>query len=241
MSQPDITLYTAGTPNGHKVSIALEVLGIPYKTHAISFGKNEQKEDWFLKINPNGRIPAIVDHSNGDFAVFESGAILLYLVQNYDSEHKLWPKDAKLQSEVVQWLMFQMGGVGPMQGQATHFVCYAPEKVEYGITRYTNETKRLYSVLESRLQGRQYLVGEQLTIADISTVPWVTNAFRVNIDLNEFLNVNNWVERVEAIPEVSRGYDVPTPSQTKELKKNPELLKKQMEESAKWIRSGNKQ
>jgi glutathione S-transferase len=106
MSQPIITLYTAATGNGHKLSIALEILNIPYKVYNISFAENEQKADWFLKINPNGRIPAIIDHSNGDFAVFESGAILLYLVQNYDPEHKLWPKDPKLKSDVVQWLMF---------------------------------------------------------------------------------------------------------------------------------------
>jgi glutathione S-transferase len=241
MVNPDITLYTVGTPNGHKVSIALEVLGIPYKTHAISFANNEQKDDWFLKINPNGRIPAIVDHSNGEFPVFESGAILLYLVENYDPEHKLWPKDAKLQSEVVQWLMFQMGGVGPMQGQANHFKNYAPEKIEYGINRYINETKRLFSVLESRLQGRQYLVGDQLTIADIATVPWVSGAYSLGIDLNEFPNVNAWVDRVEEIPEVAKGYDVPTKNLNKEYKKNPELLKKRIEDSAKWIQAANKQ
>jgi glutathione S-transferase len=194
-----------------------------------------------LKINPNGRIPAIVDHSNGDFAVFESGAILLYLVQNYDPEHKLWPKDPKLQSEVVQWLMFQMGGVGPMQGQANHFVCYAPEKVEYGITRYTNETKRLYSVLESRLQGRQYLVGDQLTIADIATVPWVSESFAIGINLSDYPNVNNWFNTIENVPEVIKGYNVPTPNRNKELQKDKELLRKQNEESAKWIQASNMQ
>ncbi|KXN73124.1 glutathione S-transferase, partial [Conidiobolus coronatus NRRL 28638] len=152
-----------------------------------------------------------------------------------------WPKDAKLQSEVVQWLMFQMGGIGPMQGQANHFVCYAPKKVEYGIIRYTNETKRLFSVLESRLQDRQYLVGEQLTIADIATIPWIDNAFRVNIDLNEFPNVNAWNDRIETIPEVLRGYDVPTPNINKELKKDPEALKKHLAENAKWIIVANKQ
>jgi glutathione S-transferase/GST-like protein len=134
-----------------------------------------------------------------------------------------------------------MGGVGPMQGQANHFVCYAPEKVEYGIIRYTNETKRLFSVLESRLQGRQYLVGDQLTIADIATAPWVTNAFRINVDLGEFPNVNAWNDRIETVPEVLRGYDVPTLNRNKELKKDPEALKKQLAENAKWIVTANKQ
>ncbi|KXN73125.1 glutathione S-transferase, partial [Conidiobolus coronatus NRRL 28638] len=152
-----------------------------------------------------------------------------------------WPKDAKLQSEVVQWLMFQMGGVGPMQGQANHFKNYAPEKIEYGITRYTNETKRLFSVLESRLQGRQYLVADQLTIADIATVPWVSGSYSLGIDLNEFPSVNDWVDRVEEIPEVAKGYDVPTKNLNKEYKKNPELLKKRIEESSKWIQAANKQ
>jgi glutathione S-transferase len=240
MSQPIITLYTAATGNGHKVSIALEILNIPYKVYNISFAENEQKADWFLKINPNGRIPAIVDHSNGDFAVFESGAILLYLVQNYDPEHKLWPKDTKLQSEVIQWLMFQMGGVGPMQGQAYHFSRYAPEKIEYGINRYINETNRLYTVLDQRLQGRNYLVGERLTIADVATVPWITTAYRIGIDIGEFINLEAWLNRVETIPEVIKGYDIPTKNLNFEYKNNPELLNKKLNENASIIQEANK-
>jgi glutathione S-transferase len=240
MVQPDITLYTVGTDNGWKASIALEVLDLPYKTQALSFAKNEQKEEWFLKINPNGRIPAIVDHSNGDFAVFESGAILLYLAQNYDPEHKLWPTDAKEQSEVVQWLMFQMGGIGPMQGQANHFKNYAPVKIDYAINRYINETKRLYSVLESRLKDREYLVANQLTIADISTFTWVWGSYALGIDLNEFPSVKSWVERIECLDAVQKGLDVPEANKHKVYKSNPEALKKRLEESAKWIQAANK-
>ena len=135
-----IELYTAGTPNGKKASIMLEELGIPYTVHPIDFSKLEQKEEWYLKINPNGRIPAIVDKDNGDFPVFESGAILIYLAEKYG---KFLSKDPKERSIAIQWLMFQMGGVGPMQGQANHFVKFAPEKIPYAMNRYVDETKRL--------------------------------------------------------------------------------------------------
>jgi glutathione S-transferase len=210
MTTPNITLYTQGTPNGQKASVTLEVLDIPYTTRALDLYKNEQKEDWYLKINPNGRIPAIVDHSNGDFAVFESGAIMLYLAQNYDPNHKLWPKDPKLQSQVVQWLMFQMGGVGPMMGQAEHFIRSAPEKIEYAINRYTNETKRLFSVIESQLTGRDYLVGDQLTIADIAHYTWASNAHHMNISLSEFPNLEKWADRISKNPGVIKGLKVPS-------------------------------
>ena len=149
-----IDLYTAATPNGHKVSIVLEELGMPYTVHALSFDKKEQKTPEFLKINPNGRIPAIVDRANGDFAVFESGAILLYLAE---LSGQLLPKDPKGRSLVIQWLMFQMGGVGPMQGQANVFFRYFPEKLQGAIDRYQHETRRLYEVLDSRLQSVEFL------------------------------------------------------------------------------------
>jgi GST-like protein len=145
-----ITLYTAPTPNGHKASIALEELGIPYETVGIDLGKNVQKEPWFLAINPNGRIPAIVDHDAGDFPVFESGAILLYLAEK-EGSGRLLPKDPRGRSHVIQWLMFQMGGVGPMQGQANVFFRYFPEKIPAAISRYQNETRRLYTVLDGQL------------------------------------------------------------------------------------------
>ncbi|KXN73117.1 glutathione S-transferase [Conidiobolus coronatus NRRL 28638] len=235
MSSPQITLYTEGTPNGQKVSMALELLNIPYTVRAIDFKKNEQKDPWFLKINPNGRIPAIVDHSNNDFAVFESGAILLYLVQKYDPENKLWPKDFNLQSEVIQWLMFQMGGIGPMQGQAAHFAIFAAEKIPYGIKRYIDETKRLFSVLEDRLQGRDYLVADQLTIADLASFPWVASSYRLAIDLNDYPQVKKWVERLDANPQIVKGLDVPTENSGRITRQNPEEVKKQLEEAKQKI------
>ena len=164
-----ITLYTAPTPNGHKISVMLEEIGLPYEVRVLDLSKGEQKEDWYLKINPNGRIPAIVDHDNDDFAVFESGAILLYLAEKTG---KLLPREEKARSRVIQWLMFQMAGVGPMQGQAHVFTRYFPEKIPAVIARYQNETKRLYTVLDRQLAGRDYLVDEY-SIADIAIAPWL--------------------------------------------------------------------
>lgn len=162
-----IDLYTAATPNGHKVSIALEEMGLPYRVHALSFDKKEQKAPEFLRINPNGRIPAIVDRDNDDFAVFESGAILIYLAEKTG---QLMPTDVKGRSRVIQWLMFQMGGVGPMQGQANVFFRYFPEKLQGAIDRYQHETRRLYEVLDGRLGEAEYLAGDY-SIADIATYP----------------------------------------------------------------------
>ena len=161
-----IDLYTAATPNGHKVSIALEEMGLPYRVHALSFDKKEQKAPEFLRINPNGRIPAIVDRDNDDFAVFESGAILIYLAEKTG---QLMPADVKGRSRVIQWLMFQMGGVGPMQGQANVFFRYFPEKLQGAIDRYQHETRRLYEVLDGRLGEAEYLAGDY-SIADIATL-----------------------------------------------------------------------
>src|SRR5690349_10382613 len=157
-----IELYTAATPNGHKVSIMLEETGLPYTVRPIKLGEKEQKQEWYLKLNPNGRIPTIVDHDNDDFAVFESGAILMYLAEK---SGMFLPSEPKPRSRVIQWLMFQMGGIGPMQGQANVFYRYAPEKIPYAIERYQKETVRLYEVLDRQLEGREYLVDE-LSIAD---------------------------------------------------------------------------
>ena len=153
-----IDLYTAPTPNGYKVSILLEELGLPYAVHVLSLSEGEQKQPWFLEINPNGRIPAIVDRDAGSFPVFESGAILLYLAEQAGAG-KLLPVDAKGRSRVIQWLMFQMGGVGPMQGQANVFFRYFPEKIPAAISRYQNETRRLYTVLDGQLAKHEYLAG----------------------------------------------------------------------------------
>src|SRR3984957_9919508 len=152
-----IDLYTAETPNGWKISITLEELEIPYSVHSLALSKNEQKAPAYLKINPNGRIPAIVDRDNDDFAVFESGAIMIYLAERAG---KLLPQDVKGRSLVMQWLMFQMGGIGPMMGQANVFFRYAPEKIPYAIERYQREVRRLLEVLDSRLSDHEYLAGD---------------------------------------------------------------------------------
>ncbi|TGL57652.1 glutathione S-transferase family protein [Leptospira sarikeiensis] len=201
-----IELYTAGTPNGKKVSIMLEELGIPYTVHPIDFSKLEQKEEWYLKINPNGRIPAIVDKDNGDFPVFESGAILLYLAEKTG---KFLSKDPKERSIAIQWLMFQMGGVGPMQGQANHFVKFAPEKIPYAMNRYVDETKRLYSVLERRLKESEYLAGSELSIADIATWPWVKGRTYIDLSLDEFPKLKVWEEKLGARPGFIKGSEIP--------------------------------
>ena len=200
-----IDLYTAATPNGHKVSIVLEELGMPYTVHALSFDKKEQKAPAFLKINPNGRIPAIVDRANGDFAVFESGAILVYLAE---LSGKLLPADPKGRSVVLQWLMFQMGGIGPMQGQANVFFRYFPEKLQGAIDRYQHETRRLYEVLDTRLQAVEFLAGEY-SIADIATFPWVRGHEWSGVDVEGLPALQRWMATLEARPAVQRGLLVP--------------------------------
>jgi GST-like protein len=200
-----IDLYTAATPNGHKVSIVLEELGLPYTVHALSFDKKEQKSEDFLKINPNGRIPAIVDRANGDFAVFESGAILIYLAE---LSGKLMPQDPKGRSVVLQWLMFQMGGIGPMQGQANVFFRYFPEKLQGAIDRYQHETRRLYEVLDTRLQAVEFLAGEY-SIADIATFPWVRGHEWSGVSVDGLTALQRWMATLEARPAVQRGLLVP--------------------------------
>ncbi len=211
-----IDLYTAATPNGYKPSIALEELELPYTVHPINLGKLEQKEEWFLKLNPNGRIPVIVDRENHDFVVFESGAILLYLAE---TTGRLIPADPKARSQVVQWLMFQMGGIGPMQGQANVFYRYAPEPIPYAIERYQKETRRLYEVLDRRLAGRDYLVGDY-SIADIASFTWVSTHEWSGVSLDGLGHVRRWLERIEARPAVQRGLTVPEP---RDRKSEPEV------------------
>jgi GST-like protein len=200
-----IDLYTAATPNGHKVSIMLEELGVPYELRSLHLLKNEQKEDWYLRINPNGRIPAIVDREAGDFAVFESGAILIYLAEKYG---RFLPTDVKGRSLTLQWLMFQMGGIGPMQGQANVFFRYAAEKIPFAIARYQNETRRLYEVLERRLQEAEYLAGDY-SIADIATYPWVKIHKWAGVSVEGLPGVQRWLDAIYARPAVQRGLAVP--------------------------------
>ena len=206
-----ITLYTAATPNGHKVSIALEELELEYEVHRIGLRELEQKEDWFLAPNPNGRIPAIVDHAEDDFAVFESGAILLYLARKTG---RLFGETARQRSEVEQWLMFQMGGLGPMMGQANVFSRYAPEKIPYAIERYQREGRRLLEVLDRRLAGRDYLV-DAYSIADIASFSWVRTHAWSGIDIEGLDHLDAWQKRIRARPAVERGLAVP--EQTKRL------------------------
>src|SRR5882672_10002374 len=201
-----IDLYTSPTPNGYKVSITLEELGLPYTVHPIDLSSGAQKEPWFLAINPNGRIPAMIDRANGDFPVFESGAILLYLAEKTG---KLLSAEPKARSIAIQWLMFQMGGVGPMQGQANVFFRYAPEKIQYAIDRYQSETRRLYEVLESRLKDVEYLAGEY-SIADIATWPWVSIHSWAGVSVDGLPAVARWLEAVGKRPAVQKGRAVPS-------------------------------
>ncbi|MBP8805335.1 MAG: glutathione S-transferase N-terminal domain-containing protein [Kofleriaceae bacterium] len=200
-----ITLYTAPTPNGHKVSIALEELALPYRVHAVDLAAGEQKRSDFLALNPNGRIPVIVDHDAEDFAVFESGAILLYLAERTG---QLLPSDAKGRSVVVQWLMFQMGGVGPMMGQANVFYRYFPEKLPAAIERYQKESRRLFEVLERRLSDHEYLAGAY-SIADVATFPWVRTYAWSGVSIDGLPAVARWLAAIAARPAVVRGLAVP--------------------------------
>ena len=200
-----VDLYTSPTPNGWKASIMLEETGLPYTVKPIRLEMLEQKQAWYLKLNPNGRIPTIVDHDEGGFAVFESGAILIYLAEK---SGRLMPQDRKGRSTVIQWLMFQMGGVGPMQGQANVFYRYAPEKIPYAIDRYQKETKRLYTVLDRRLADHEYLAGEY-SIADIATWPWVTLHGWAGVDVEDLPHLRRWIETVGARPAVVKGRTIP--------------------------------
>ncbi len=200
-----IDLYTAPTPNGWKASIMLEELGLEYNVRPIHLQDGEQREPWYLKINPNGRIPAIVDRDEDDFAVFESGAILIYLAERTG---KLLPTARRPRSEVIQWLMFQMGGIGPMQGQANVFFRYAPEKIQYAIDRYQNETHRLYEVLDGRLKDREFLAGDY-SIADIATWPWVRIHAWAGVEVDDLPNLQRWIATVGERPAVKRGVEVP--------------------------------
>lgn len=200
-----IDLYTAATPNGHKVSILLEELGVPYTVHAIDLGKNDQKQPGFLKINPNGRIPAIVDRANHDFAVFESGAIQIYLAERHG---RFLPADPDRRSVVIQWLMFQMSGLGPMQGQANVFLRYFPERLPSVIERYQKECQRLYGVLEHQLLAREF-IADEYSIADIACWSWINYHEWAGLSLDPFPSLRRWFDRIEARPAVQRGLLVP--------------------------------
>jgi glutathione S-transferase len=200
-----IDLYTAATPNGWKASITLEELELPYELHSIDLSSGEQKQPGFLKINPNGRIPAIVDRGNGDFAVFESGAIMLYLAEKAGS---LIPGDEKGRSRVIQWLMFQMGGLGPMMGQANVFARYFPEKIPAAIDRYIRESRRLLEVLDGHLADNEWLAGDY-SIADIANFSWAHIHEWPGVPVDGLENLQRWMAAVAARPAVQRGLAVP--------------------------------
>jgi len=200
-----ITLYTAATPNGHKVSIALEELGLPYALRVLDLSAGEQKAPEFLTINPNGRIPAIVDHDADDFAVFESGACLIYLAEKTG---RLMPADTKGRSRVLQWLMFQMGGIGPMMGQANVFFRYFPDKIPAVIDRYQGEVKRLFRVLDGHLKAHEYLAGEY-SIADIANWAWVRTHRWSGVEMEDLPHLMRWRDAIRARPAVQRGIEMP--------------------------------
>tara|TARA_B100000676_G_scaffold309907_1_gene374874 strand:+ start:1803 stop:2462 length:660 start_codon:yes stop_codon:yes gene_type:complete len=200
-----IDLYTAGTPNGYKVSIALEELELEYELHSIDLATDEQKTPAFLQINPNGRIPAIVDRDEDDFVVFESGAILIYLA---DKTGQLLPQDPKKRSEVIQWLMFQMGGIGSMQGQANVFFRYFDEKIPVVIERYQKECRRLFEVLDRRLEDREFICNE-FSIADIATWPWTRGYKWSGVDIDGLENLQRWSQTMYDRPACIRGINVP--------------------------------
>jgi GSH-dependent disulfide-bond oxidoreductase len=200
-----IDLYTAPTPNGWKVSIALEELELPYAAHLIDILEGEQKKPWFVAINPNGRIPAIVDRDAGDFAIFESGAILIYLAEKTG---RLMPMDTKGRSLVLQWLMFQMGGVGPMMGQTNVFFRYFPEKIRPAIDRYQNETRRLLGVLDLRLKDHEYLAGDY-SVADIANWSWVRTHNWSGVEIDHLPNLQRWLRQIAVRPAAQKGITVP--------------------------------
>jgi len=204
-----IELYTAATPNGHKISIALEEMGLAYNVHHLDLMANEQKEPEFIAINPNGRIPAIIDRDNDDFTVFESGAILLYLAEK---TKKFLPEDNKKRSLVMQWLMFQIGGVGPMMGQANVFHRYFPEKIPKVIERYQNEGRRLFEVMNTQLAKNEYLAGDEYSIADISTWPWVRIHEWSGISIDGLDHLKRWVDLLAERPACQVGVVTPPPS-----------------------------
>jgi GSH-dependent disulfide-bond oxidoreductase len=197
-----IDVYSWATPNGHKVHIMLEETGLPYKVHAVDIGAGAQFTPKFLKISPNNKVPAIVDQDGPDgkrFSLFESGAILLYLAEK---TQQFMPRDAGQRYRTIEWLMFQMGGIGPMLGQAHHFRIYAPTKIKYAIDRYTNEANRLYGVLDERLKKSDYLSGDKYTIADMAVWPWLRSHKNQGVEMDDYPSVKRWFAEIEARPAV---------------------------------------
>jgi glutathione S-transferase len=218
-----IDLYTAPTPNGHKISIALEEMHVPYKVIPVDLSQNEQKRPEYLTLNPNGRIPTIVDHDNDDFVVFESGAILIYLGEKTGL---FYPQDTKTRSRILQWIMFQMGGIGPMMGQANVFYRYFPEKIPAAITRYQNEVKRLFTVLDSHLAQHEYLA-EDYSIADMANWAWVRTHSWSGVEIDDLPHLSRWVNAIYARPAAKRGIEIPArPEPEKILESGQKIIVK---------------
>jgi len=204
-----IELYTFGTPNGRKASVMLEECGLPYTVFPVHIVRNEQFEPEFLKISPNNKIPALIDTDGPDgepISIFESGAMLIYLAQKCG---KFLPAEPRAFHDTLQWLMFQMGGVGPMMGQAHHFRRFAPEQIPYAVDRYTNETARLYGVIDRRLADHDWLAADQYTIADIATFPWIARYEWQGQNLDDTPNLKRWYDRIWDRPAVRKGFEVP--------------------------------
>ena len=224
-----IDLYTASTPNGWKVSITLEELNIPYNIIPIDLVKGEQKKSSFLKINPNGRIPAIVDRGENDLAIFESGAIMIYLAEK---EGKLLPENSAKRAKVLQWLMFQMGGIGPMMGQANVFYRYFPEKIQSVIDRYQNESKRLFTVIDEYLGDNEYLAGD-FSLADIANWSWIRIHKWSGVEIDDLPNLKRWMKIIGDRPACKKGVEVPHPLELPEDNNSEEI--KKFEENANKI------
>lgn len=208
-----IDLYTSPTPNGHKVSIALEEMALPYDLIGIDLSKGEQKTPEYMALNPNGRIPTIVDRDNDDFVVFESGAILVYLGEKTGL---FYPEDPKKRSEVLQWVMFQMGGIGPMMGQANVFYRYFPEKIQPAIDRYQHEAKRLFGVLDKRLADREFLV-DDYSIADMANWAWVRTHSWSGVEIDDLPNLKRWVNQIYDRPAAKKGTEIPPRPEAKKV------------------------
>jgi len=207
-----IDFYTAPTPNGHKISIALEEMQLPYNLIPVDISKGEQKQPEYLKLNPNGRIPTIVDRDNDDFVVFESGAILVYLGEKTG---QFYPQDPKRRSQVLQWLMFQMGGIGPMMGQANVFYRYFPEKIQPAIDRYQKEVKRLFTVLDGHLANHEYLA-DDYSIADMANWAWVRTHEWSGVGVEDLPHLQRWINAIAERPAAQRGVQIPPKVESKE-------------------------
>ncbi len=209
----EINLYTAATPNGYKVSIMLEELGLKYNVHKIDLSKGEQRESWFLEMNPNGRIPVL---KFNDDIIFDSGAILYYLADKFE---KFLPKDKKKRMKVIQWLMFQMSGIGPMQGQANVFYRYLDQKIPVAISRYQNECRRLYEVIDKQLNGKDWLCNDY-SIADIANWCWIRVYYWAGINIDGLENLKRWMQSMEKRPACIKGTKIPKRENSKKLIQN---------------------